>query len=91
MYQVGPYLVSKLKDLQQKHDIIGDVRGKGLMLGVELVKDRKSKVPLSPTILALRCQERICHQIQDLIVKGDDVKVGWGECSAGIDMYQCDA
>ena len=42
--QVGPYIVSRLRELQQKHDIIGDVRGKGLMLGLELVRDRKTKV-----------------------------------------------
>ena len=32
-----------LKDLQQKHKAIGDVRGRGLMLAIEMVKDRKTK------------------------------------------------
>ncbi len=41
---VGAHLVTRLKALQAKHDIIGDVRGQGLMLGVELVKDRTTKV-----------------------------------------------
>ena len=34
-----------MKKLQDKHKIIGDVRGKGLMLGIELVKDRATKTP----------------------------------------------
>lgn len=44
-HRVGSYLLDRLKALQAKHDIIGDVRGKGLMVGVELVKDRKEKEP----------------------------------------------
>lgn len=42
---VGSHLVERLTALQKKHEIIGDVRGRGLMLGVELVTDRKEKTP----------------------------------------------
>ena len=40
---VGGYLREKLEGLKQKHPLVGDVRGMGLMQGLELVKDRKTK------------------------------------------------
>ncbi|CAI5946573.1 unnamed protein product [Closterium sp. NIES-64] len=42
---VGGYLLGKLQALKGKHEVIGDVRGAGLMLGVELVTDRAAKTP----------------------------------------------
>ncbi|MDM8523765.1 acetyl ornithine aminotransferase family protein [Desulfococcaceae bacterium HSG8] len=39
----GRYLMTKLQEMQKSEECIGDVRGKGLMVGVELVKDRETK------------------------------------------------
>ena len=44
---VGAYFIDRLLGLQQRHVEIGDVRGRGLFIGMELVKDRVSKVPAS--------------------------------------------
>ena len=43
--EMGAYLRAQLDELQQRHEAVGDVRGLGLLLGVELVTDRHSKTP----------------------------------------------
>ncbi len=43
--KIGNRILGGLGKLKSKHNIIGDVRGKGLLLGIELVKDRQSKEP----------------------------------------------
>jgi len=46
----GEYLLGRLHDLKNKYQIIGDVRGKGLFCGFEMVKDRVSKEPVDETV-----------------------------------------
>ncbi len=43
--RMGEYFLKGLQDMSEEHELIGDVRGKGLLIGVELVKDRKTKEP----------------------------------------------
>ena len=43
--QMGDYLLENLRALQRKHPVIGDARGQGLMIGLELVEDRLNKKP----------------------------------------------
>ena len=43
--KIGNHILAGLNKLKEKHKIIGDVRGKGLMLGIEMVKDRATKEP----------------------------------------------
>lgn len=40
---VGAYILSKLNDMKSRRPLIGDVRGKGLMIGIEFVRDREKK------------------------------------------------
>jgi 4-aminobutyrate aminotransferase len=43
--QVGEYFLGRLRELQQRFECIGDVRGKGLMIGMELVTSRATRAP----------------------------------------------
>jgi 4-aminobutyrate aminotransferase-like enzyme len=49
--ETGGYLKNKLLELQERHPLIGDVRGMGLMQAIELVEDRNSKAPATNATL----------------------------------------
>ena len=55
--EIGNYLIARFKALQARYDVIGDVRGQGLFLGIELVEDRKTKAPA--TALARRVNDGV--------------------------------
>ena len=48
---MGAYLMDGLKDRLFRHAITGDIRGKGLLIGIELVTDRESKVQLENSLV----------------------------------------
>jgi len=45
--EMGAHMTDNLRDLMEKHKVVGDVRGKGLFLGVELVQDRATREPVA--------------------------------------------
>jgi len=50
----GEYLMKGLRDLEKRHRIIGNITGKGLFIGVELVRDRKTKEPATQENLVVQ-------------------------------------
>ncbi len=55
---VGAALKARLQDLQERFEVIGDVRGSGLMVAIELVKDRKTREPDTETTVRVFEQTR---------------------------------
>jgi 4-aminobutyrate aminotransferase len=84
----GAYLMKRLQELQKKYDVIGDVRGLGLMVATEFVEDPKSKTPgvaLRDQILVeayrrglilLPCGKSTVRYIPPLIIQRDEVDEG---------------
>jgi len=59
--RVGAVMLTELQRLKEKYRTVGEVRGRGLLLGIELVEDRQSRKPLDKTItrdLYLECLRR---------------------------------
>ena len=81
---VGGYILNCLKDMQERHRLIGDVRGYGLMIGIEFVKDRRTKQKASEEaelivmkafekgLLLLGCGENIIRIAPPLIIDKED-------------------
>lgn len=71
--RVGGFLLDGLRELQQRHDAIGDVRGCGLFLGVELVRDRAARTPDRPRAKAVVEEMKARHVL--LSTEGPDDNV----------------
>jgi len=58
--KIGENMMKRFEEMKERYEIIGDVRGKGFMIGIELVKDRKTKEYASKeaTELIIRCWKR---------------------------------
>ncbi|MBW2002517.1 MAG: aminotransferase class III-fold pyridoxal phosphate-dependent enzyme, partial [Deltaproteobacteria bacterium] len=81
----GEYLMTGLRELQKSMECMGDVRGKGLMVGVELVKDRETKERASDWrneviqkafqkgLLLLGCGENTIRFSPALTVTGEEI------------------
>ncbi len=84
--EMGDYLMDGLRDLMNKHRVIGDVRGKGLMIGIELVKDRETN-EAHPDAL---------HHVENECFKRGLITLGCGTSTIRlspplvIDRAQCD-
>ena len=55
--KMGDYLMERLHGLMDKYEVIGDVRGKGLFCGFELVKDRATKEPVDESLPIAICAD----------------------------------
>ena len=87
---VGATMIERLRGWVAKHPTVGDVRGRGLMIGVEMVKDQQSRQPVGAMrdrivelafdrgLLLLGCGETTIRLCPPLIVKA-----GRGRCCAG--------
>jgi 4-aminobutyrate aminotransferase/(S)-3-amino-2-methylpropionate transaminase len=57
---LGEKVLGRLREMQQRHDVIGEVRGRGMMTAIELVADRETKEPLdgaAGNAIVRRCLE----------------------------------
>ncbi len=83
--KMGARLINKLKNLKKENSLIGDVRGLGLMVGVELVKDQRTKEPASHEaheivnqafkkgLLLLPCGENVIRFSPPLVISPEEV------------------
>lgn len=55
--RVGDWMLARLEEMKERHPFIGHVQGKGLMIGVELVKDRRTREPLDRAVCVRLFQE----------------------------------
>ena len=95
--RVGEYFINKLRELKLRYDCIGDVRGKGLMLGMELVENRSTKTPAADLcerlvtrayyngLLLLMCGQSTIRFMPPLMITNADVDEALTILTASLD------
>ena len=75
--EIGAHFLARLQGLREEHQIVGDVRGLGLLLGIELVMDRETKEPYAAEV---RLAERLNDKFrkQGLILRASDRSISLG-------------
>jgi 4-aminobutyrate aminotransferase len=88
--EVGNYLMNRLRELQQRYSMVGDVRGLGLMVGMELVRDRSTLEPAAKErdalvqaafhrgLLLLGCGQSTVRFCPPLVITEEDVDTAVG-------------
>jgi 4-aminobutyrate aminotransferase / (S)-3-amino-2-methylpropionate transaminase / 5-aminovalerate transaminase len=89
--RVGSVMLAALKKLQEKYRFIGDIRGRGLMIGLELVADRTTKTPLDAKITRALFHEAlnrglITMSYSHIIRINPPLVLGEDEAMLGIDI-----
>jgi len=98
--EVGNYMRKRMADWPKKHRLVGDVRGRGLMLGVEIVKDQKTKEPgnaerdrivevaFQRGVLFLGCGPNTVRISPPLVVTKDEADVAIDVLEESIDIVE---
>jgi 4-aminobutyrate aminotransferase len=85
--RVGEFMLQRLRGWKQTHPLVGDVRGRGLMIGVELVKDKITREPATALrnrietlafergLMVLGCGETTLRLCPPLIVSEQEATV----------------
>lgn len=100
--KIGKKVLEKFKEMQEKYSLIGDVRGLGAMVALELVKDRKTKEPAEEKtkLLVKKCYEKgliilkagtynnIIRTLMPLVISDDELEEGLSILEEGIKEVQ---
>ena len=98
---IGAYMLERMKPWEKKYEVVGEVRGRGLMIGVEIVKDKKTKglagkerdrivdvLAFERGVLMLGCGETTVRLSPPLIITRDQADIAMDvleECTAIVD------
>ncbi|HEC78415.1 MAG TPA: acetyl ornithine aminotransferase family protein [candidate division WOR-3 bacterium] len=87
-HRIGLLAMQRLKELEKRYDFIGEVRGKGLMIGIELVADKDTRTPVTDKrnavvyeafkqgLLLLGAGESAVRLIPSLVINEDEMQTG---------------